>query len=335
MDRIDAIKAFVTVLDEGSLAGAARKLDRSAAAISRAIAFLEEHVGTELLHRTTRSIRPSEAGMRYAEACRRVLRELEEADREAIGQKADPRGTLTITAPNYVGEEILLPIINAFLASVPSVSAKVYFLDRAISLAEEGVDVGLRIGRLPDSSLVAINVGTVRRVIVAAPEYLKSHPRITKPADLAEHDIISIARFGHDSWRFASLADANAPQIVQFQPKLVVDSARAATASAILGLGVTRLHLYHVASAIQDGSLQIVLPESENTVLPVHLVTPYGRLSVPKVRAFVDFAVPHLRAYFEQGGNAFQRPFSVQGWMGLDRPVGSPEHAVVKNREVG
>ncbi|TFV92905.1 LysR family transcriptional regulator [Oxalobacteraceae bacterium OM1] len=330
MDRIDAIKAFVTVLDEGSLAGAARKLDRSAAAISRALAFLEEHVGTELLHRTTRSIRPSEAGVRYAEACRRVLNELEEADREAMGQLAGPRGTLTITAPSFVGEEILLPVINAFLAAVPAVTAKVYFLDRSISLAEEGVDVGLRIGRLPDSSLVAINVGTVRRVIVASPEYLKSHPRIATPADLARHDIISIARFGHDSWRFASSGDGDAPQIVQFQPKLVVDSARAATASAILGLGLTRVHLYQVASAIQEGSLQIVLPQSENTVLPVHLVTPYGRLSVPKVRAFVDFAVPHLRTYFEQDGNASRKPFSAQGWTGLHRPPLPAEHGATR-----
>src|SRR5689334_4073003 len=158
MDRLDAMKVFVTALDEGSLAGAARRLRRSPAAVSRAIAFLEAHVGTELLHRTTRTMKLSEAGERYAAACRRVLVELEEADLCAAGERAAPRGTLTITAPPISGEEILRPIVDAYLRAYPAVSVNFVLLDRHANLVEEGIDIALRVGELPDSALVAIRV---------------------------------------------------------------------------------------------------------------------------------------------------------------------------------
>jgi DNA-binding transcriptional LysR family regulator len=298
MDRIDAMKVFVATLDEGSLAGAARKLGRSPAAVSRAIAFLEEHVGAELLHRTTRSLRLSEAGERYAEACRRVLTELEEADLVVLGDKAAPRGMLTLTAPVAAGEEILRPIADAFLEAVPTVTAKLYFFDRPINLIEEGMDVALRIAHLSDSSLVAVKVGEVRRVLAASPRYLASHPRIEQPSDLARHEIIAMTHFGHDSWSFPAARGSSVAQTVQFKPRLVVNSVRAAVASAREGRGVTRLSSYHVAEAVRAGELEIILQDAEHSPMPVHLITPYGRLSVPKVRAFFDFAVPRLRAYF-------------------------------------
>ncbi|MBV8466113.1 MAG: LysR family transcriptional regulator [Burkholderiales bacterium] len=298
MDRIDAMKVFVTALDEGSLAGAARKLGRSPAAVSRALALLEEHVGTELIHRTTRSLRLSEAGERYAAACRRVLTELEEADLVALGDKSAPRGTLTITAPVAAGEEVLRGIVEAFMEAVPTVNVRLYFMDRPINLIEEGMDVALRIAHLADSSLVAVRLGEVRRVVVAAPRYLASHPRIDTPADLAQHQIIAMTHFGLDSWNFPPAENAKVPLTVQFSPRLVVNSVRAAVASATEGRGVTRLFSYHVAPQVRAGELDIILKGSEHGPLPVHLITPYGRLSVPKVRAFYDFAVPHLRSYF-------------------------------------
>jgi DNA-binding transcriptional LysR family regulator len=181
MDRIDAMKVFVAALDEGSLAGAARRLGKSPAAVSRAIAFLENHVGAELLHRTTRSLKLSEAGERYAAACRRVLTDLEEADIIAAGERTAPRGLLTITAPVTSGEEILRPIIDAFLDEYPAVNMRLHLLDRPVNLIDEGIDLALRIAHLADSSLVAIRVGDVRRVVVAAPRYLAQHPVIGEP----------------------------------------------------------------------------------------------------------------------------------------------------------
>ncbi|TFW10401.1 LysR family transcriptional regulator [Oxalobacteraceae bacterium OM1] len=312
MDRIDAMKVFVAALEAGSLAGAGRKLGRSPAAVSRAIAFLEEHVGAELLHRTTRSLRLSEAGERYAEACRRVLAELEEADLDVLGAKSAPRGTLTLSAPVAAGEEILRPILDDFIDAVPTVCVKLYFFDRPVNLIEEGIDVALRIAHLADSSLVAIHVGEVRRVIVAAPRYLASHPRIDKPADLAQHDIIAMTHFGHDAWRFPPPKGSHVPQTVQFKPRLVVNSVRAAAASAVEGRGLTRLFSYHIASQLREGSLKVILDEAEHAPLPVHLLMPYGRLSVPKVRTFVDFAVPRLRTYFARVAEAHDNAATIQ-----------------------
>jgi DNA-binding transcriptional LysR family regulator len=297
MDRLDAMKVFVVTLDEGSLAAAGRKLGRSPAAVSRAIAFLEERVGTELLHRTTRSIKLSEAGERYAATCRRVLAELEDADVAAAGERAVPRGTLAITAPTISGELVLRPILDAFLDAYPTVSARVMLIDRAVNLIEEGIDVALRIGHLEDSSMVAMRVGEVRRVVVAAPRYLKQHPRIEQPADLAKHQMISMAHIPN-SWTFAPLPGSSVARTVQFTPRLVTNSTRAAVASAASGLGVARLFSYQVAEQVQRGELEVVLASCEDPPMPVHVISPHGRLSVPKVRAFTDFAVPRLRTQF-------------------------------------
>ena len=299
MDRIDAMKVFVSAVDEGSLAGAARLLRRSPAAVGRAIAFLEAHVGAELLHRTTRSIRLSEAGERYVLACRRILTELEEADILAGGERAAPRGTLTLSAPPVSGEEILRPILDDFLELYPMVSARLILLDRPVNLVDEGVDIALRVGQLPDSSLIATRVGgDVRRVVVAAPRYLAQQPRIAEPADLAKHQIIAFTNFGLDSWNFTPGKGSIIPRTVQFAPRIIVNSVRAAVASAVAGRGLTRLYSYHVAKEVGDGRLEVVLAEAEHPALPVHLLTPQGRMSVPKVRAFVDFAAPRLRAEF-------------------------------------
>lgn len=298
MDRIDAMRVFVSALDAGSLAGAGRRLGRSPAAVSRAIAFLESHVGVQLLHRTTRSIRLSEAGERYAAACRRVLTDLEEADMLAAGERAAPRGLLTLTAPLISGEDVLRPILDAFLDAHPAVSARLLLLDRPVSLVDEGIDAALRIAHLPDSTLVAVRIGEVRRVVAAAPSYLAQHPRIAEPADLAQHRVVSMTHFGIDSWSFPPAPGSTTARTVQFAPRLIVNSVRAAVASAAEGHGVTRLFSYHVGEEIRAGRLKIVLADAEPAPLPVHIITPEGRLAVPKVRAFVDFALPRLKARF-------------------------------------
>jgi DNA-binding transcriptional LysR family regulator len=299
MDRIDAMRVFIAALDEGSLAGAGRQLGRSPAAVSRAIAFLEQQVGAPLLHRTTRAIKLSEIGERYAAACRRVLVDLQEAEMVAAGEQAAPRGTLTVTAPPISGEEILRPIIDAYLEAFPAVSVNLVLLDRNANLVEEGIDVALRVAELPDSSMVAVRVGgDVRRVVVASPRYLAQHPRIDESGDLAKHLIVTTTHFGRDAWVFPPARGSSIARSVQFKPRLVVNSVRAALAAAVGGLGVTRLYTYHVAERVHDGSLELLLRDAEPPVMPISLLMPQGRMSVPKVRAFVDFAVPRLRAEF-------------------------------------
>src|SRR3954453_5598698 len=297
MDRIDAMKVFVTALDEGSLAGAARRLKRSTTAVSRALSFLEAHVGTELLHRTTRSLKLSEAGERYAAACRRVLAELEEADTIIGGEKSAPRGTLTLTAPVTSGELVLRPVLDPFLDAYPTVSARLLLLDRPVNLIDEGIDVALRIAHLADSSMVATRIGEVRRVVVAAPRYLKQNPRIEEPGDLAKHQIISLAHIPN-SWSFPSTPGAAVPRTVQFTPRLVINSTRGAVASAVGGRGVALFYSYQVADKVRNGELESRLAGPEPAALPVHGIVPQGRLTVPKVRAFMDFAVPRLRSHF-------------------------------------
>jgi DNA-binding transcriptional LysR family regulator len=297
MDRIDAMKVFVTAIDEGSLAGAARLLKRSPTAVSRALSFLEAHVGVELLHRTTRTLKLSEAGQRYAVACRRVLTDLEEADMLAGGERSAPRGMLTISAPPIMGEGVLGPILDEFLDLYPTVSARLLLLDRFVNLVDEGVDLALRIGHLADSSLISTRLGgDVRRVVVASPRYLTCHPRIDEPADLAKHQIVAFTNFGLESWSFTPPNGSTIPRTVQFTPRCIVNSVRAAAASAMAGRGLTRLYSYHVAEYVRDGRLRIVLADAEHPPLPVHLLAPQGRMAVPKVRTFVDFATPRLRS---------------------------------------
>jgi DNA-binding transcriptional LysR family regulator len=297
MDRIDAMKVFLAALDEGSLAGAGRQLGKSPAAVSRAIAFLERHVGTELLHRTTRSLKLSEAGARYAAACKRVLAELEEADVLAAGERSAPRGTLTITAPVVAGEEIVRPIVDDFMGCYPAVAVRLYLLDRPANLLDEGIDLALRLAHLSDSTLTAIKVGEVRRVVAAAPRYLSQHAKITKPADLARHQIIAMTHFGIDCWTFPPAKGTAMPRSVRFEPRLIINSIRGAVASAVAGRGVIRAFSYHLAEEVAANRLCLQLQQDEEPPLPVHLLAPQGRTQIPKVRAFVDFAVPRLRAH--------------------------------------
>ena len=292
------MKVFIAALDEGGLRKAGRKLGRSATAISRSLAFLEGHVGVPLLYRTRRSFKLSEAGERYATVCRRVISDLEEADLAAAGERSAPRGTLTMTAPVAAGEDVLRPVLDAFMDVYPTVSIRLLLLDRPISLIDEGIDIALRIAHLADSTHVAVRLGEVRRVVAASPRYLSTHPKIEEPADLAKHKFIAMTHFGIDSWSFPPAKGSSIPRSVQFSPRLVVNSVRGAVASAVEGRGITRLFSYHIAEQLSQGELRILLAQDEPAAVPLHLITPQGRLAVPKVRAFVDFAVPRLKVHF-------------------------------------
>src|SRR5258708_6698881 len=203
-------------------------------------------------------------------------------------------------APVAGGEEVLRSVLDVFMDAYPTVSVRLVLLDRPVSLMDEGIDIGLRIAHLTDSTHVAIRLGEVRRVVAGSPRYLSTPPKNEEPADLAKHKIIAMSHFGIDSWSFPPVKGSSIPRSVQFSPRFVVNSVRAAVASAVEGRGITRLFSYHIAEQLSQGTLQIVLGQAEHTAVPLHLISPQGRLAVPKVRAFVDFAVPRLKAHFSR-----------------------------------
>lgn len=299
MDRFEAMRIFVGVLDEGSLAAAGRRLGRSPAAVTRAVAALEAHVGARLLDRTTRTMRLTEAGEHYALACRRVLTDLEEADLQAAGARTAPRGLLTITAPVVAGARILRPIVDEFLAGQPAVQVRLVLVDRVVNLIDEGVDLALRIAHLPDSRLVALRVGAVRRVVCAAPSYLARRGAPCEPADLAAHDCIALTEaMSGEVWSFPPAGEGGRPRSVRIGTRLSVNTIEAAIGSALEGHAIVRVLSYQIEQEIRDGRLVLLLEDSAPAPLPVHLVAPEGRLSVAKVRAFADFALPRLKRRF-------------------------------------
>lgn len=294
MDRLHLISVFVAVVDVAGFAGAARKLNISAPAVTRAINELESHLGARLLTRTTRVVRVTEAGARYAEDCRRILAELAEADESASGLHGAPRGRLTLTAPVLFGAKFVTPIVTEYLQRYPEVSAACWFLDRVVNMMDEGVDVAVRIGELPDSSMQATRVGSVRRVICAAPSYLERQGVPRTPDELAAHSIVSASGVTPaPEWR---LVQDGAPRSVKLQPRLTTTSNDSAVAAALSGFGLTRLLSYQVAEHLRAGRLQTVLSEFEPAVLPVHVVHREGRHASRKTRAFLDLAIERLRA---------------------------------------
>ncbi len=289
--------AFVTAVDEGSLAGAARRLGRSAAAVTRAIGSLERRIGTRLLYRTTRVLRLTEAGERFIATCRRVLADLEEAEQSASGERTAPRGLLTVTAPLLFGRLYVRPVVDAFLEAYPSVQVRLLLFDRVANLIDEGIDVAVRIGHLPDSGLIAVKTGEVRRVVCASPGYLARRELPREPADLAAHDCISFSSITPtDAWSFASASRPNSLRQVRVRPRLTVSQAEAAIASAVEGRGVTCVLSYQIERELRARRLRLLLERFEPPPRPVHVIYPEMRLAAAKVRAFVDLAVPRLKA---------------------------------------
>jgi len=294
LDQLHLINVFVAVVDTNGFAGAARKLNMSPPAVTRAINELETHLGVRLLTRTTRMVRVTEAGERYVEDCRRILSELTEADESVTGLHGSPRGKLTLTAPVLFGAKFVTPIVTEYLRRYPQVNAACWFLDRVVNIMDEGVDVAVRIGDLPDSSMQAIRVGQVRRVICAAPSYLAQHGQPNIPQALASHcTILASTVTPSPDWRFQ---EGGAPCLVKLQPRLIITSNDAAVNAAVEGFGIVRLMSYQVADQVRDGQLKILLSEFELPELPVHLVHREGRHASQKARAFLDLAIERLRA---------------------------------------
>ena len=305
MDRLDAMLAFVTVFDAGGFSAAARKLDRSPASITRAVAFLETRTGATLLGRTTRTLRLTEAGERYLEVCRRVLTELAAVEAFDASERVAPRGLLSITAPAAFGRLHVRPIVDVFLTRYPEVQARLSLLDRVVSLVDEGIDVAIRIAHLPDSALVATTVGEVCTVACASPAYLARHGKPAEPAELTRHATISFSEAnGTDLWTFGG----ERPRQVRVRPRLIVNSADAAVASAVEGNGVVRALSYQIEDELRRGRLVRLLETFEPVPLPVHVVSRASSASNVKVRAFIDLAVPGLRSALGRGAaGTFER----------------------------
>jgi DNA-binding transcriptional LysR family regulator len=292
MDRLQSMRVLVKVADTGSFAQAARLLNMSPPAVTRAIAYLEDLTGARLFLRSTRSVKLTAPGSRYVEDCRRILADIDEAEASAGGSHATPSGLLTITAPVLFGQIYVMPVLTSFLTRHPAVNGRALLLDRVVNLLEEGIDVALRIGQLPDSGYNAIKVGSVRRVICGAPSYFVRHPVPNVPADLTGHTIIAnTGSSAPQDWRFTGEEKSS----VTLRPRLFCNTVDASISAALSGWGLTSALSYQVASAVRERKLDIVLADYEEAPIPIHVMHAGGRHISAKTRAFVDFLVAELR----------------------------------------
>lgn len=322
MDRLRLMEVFVAIADTGALARAARALRMSPAAVTRSLAALEERLGTPLVSRTTRSLALTAAGARYLERCRRVLAEVAAAEDEAL-EAARPRGHLTLTTSHTFARSVVAPLIGPFLAEHPEMTAGLILSDRFVNLVEEGIDVAVRLGPLPDSSLVARRVGEIRRMVVASPAFVARHGAPAHPRDLKGLPLVNFTGVvTTNEWRFA---DGGRPVSVSVSPRFEVNDAEAAVAAAVAGEGATVAVSYLVADRIAAGHLVPLLESYAPPPSPVHIVTPPSRMFSPKVRAFIDFAAPRLSAALARIAETLSAPSGApEGSPRAQAPSGPP-----------
>lgn len=295
MDHLQTMAVFVAVAESGGFASAARRLNMSPPSATRAISDLESKLGARLLHRTTRSVRLTEAGERYLSDCRRILVEVEEAGRHAAGIHAEPRGNVSITGSAMFGSIIVTPVLLDLLDRYPDMTVSTLFVDRIVHILDEGIDIAVRIAELPDSTLTAIRVGAVRRVLCAAPSYLGTRGVPKEPGDLDSHDIIHFASMAPPrEWDFMKQR-----RHVRYQPssRLTVNTAAAAITAAEMGRGITRVLSYMVAPQVEAGKLHIVMQDYEPPAVPVHVVHKEAGHTSARVRATIDHLVQALRRH--------------------------------------
>jgi DNA-binding transcriptional LysR family regulator len=300
MDRFREMKVFVAVAETGGLAKAAAKLRSSPPAVTRTITALERRLGVELLTRTTRSVRVTEEGQLFLKRARHLLSELEFVEKEVSGDAGMPSGRLTISTPVLMGRSILPPIVSGFLSEQPRLTANVLLLDRVVNIVEEGIDVALRVGLLPDSTLIARKVGYGRRVLVASPAYLAEHSAPKTASDLKQHAIIGFT--GHMPNREWTYVSKGRVSRIALEPRMEINDGAAAIKAAEAGEGITIAMSYMVDKQIRERRLLPLLLPLCPPAVPIHLVYPESRLVAPKVRAFIDYAVPKLGAALQQAG---------------------------------
>lgn len=295
MDRLRAMTVFVEVADAGSLSAAARRLGEPLTNVSRLLSQLEAHLNCTLIDRTTRRMALTDAGRDYLVTCRQVLEALEGAEGRIAGQSSTLSGEIAITAPVSFGRLHLLPVVTAFLAAYPRITARLLLMDRVVDLIEEDIDVALRIGELPDSGLVAKRVGTVHFVACASPEFLRRSRVPAVPSEAAALDCVTFAGMpGGMRWVFKSKRHGR--KTVRVRSRLSVNTAEAAVEAAVAGVGLARVLSYQARAAIDAGHLTPILERFDDTPIPIHLVYRSARSDTPRVREFVRFASEKLRA---------------------------------------
>lgn len=291
MDRLGSMSVLLIVAEAGSLSAAARRLGTPLTTVSRKISELEAHLKTQLLTRSSRRITLTDAGKSYVDACKRILEDVVEAERIATGEYKTPKGELEITAPIVLGRLHLVPVLAEFLLAYPDIDVRLTLSDRTVNLVEEGIDAAVRVGDLPDSALIATRIGTIQRVFAASPAYLKSRGTPHSPDDLVGHDCVGVQGFtGPGFWH---LVDGDQ---VPARYRLTVNSTDAACEAAKAGLGIISVFSHHVASSFQDGTLVPILPDFDRPALPISLVRGSGGYLPLKLRAFLDFVTPRLKA---------------------------------------
>ncbi len=294
MDRFEAMRTLLAAVDGGSLSAASRVMRTPLATVSRRVSDLETHLRTQLLVRSSRRLSLTEAGRAYVAAARRILDDLDDAERGAAGEYSAPRGHLSITAPVMFGRLHVEPVILDFLNAYPDITVRLTLADHVVNLIDDHVDVAIRVGRLPDSSMVATRVGAIRWVTCASPAYLQTRSAPAVPTDLECHECIAFeGLYSSVAWTFA---EGGGIVTVPVRPRLAVNTADAAISAAIAGAGVTRVLSYQVARAVEAGDLELVLRGFEPEPLPVHLVYAVQPLLPLKLRAFLDFSAPRLKA---------------------------------------
>ena len=294
MDRLDAMGVLLSVVEHGSLSAASRALHSPLPTVSRKISELESLLGVRLFTRTSRRMLLTEAGESYVVAAREILGRVEEAERRATGEYVAPKGDLTMTAPIVFGRLHVLPVVTDFLKAFPDININLIMSDRPISLADGHIDVALRISRLSDSSLIAIRLGSTRTTVYANPDYLKRHSYPSHPDELKHHDCVAFE--GVLSTRFWTFHDGAKDIAVPIRTRLSVNTAEAAVDAAASGLGMTRVMAYQAKRAVDAGLLVPLLKDFEREASPVHLVHLSDGLMPLKLRTFLDFATPRLRA---------------------------------------
>jgi len=297
MDRIEQMAAFVAVAETASFVAAARRLGRSPAGLTRAVAALEDRLGARLFTRTTRVVALTNAGQRYLEPCRAVLRDVTALESSAKAERYEALGALAVTAPVLFGRLHVLPVVVDFLRRHPSVDVRLMLADEVVSLVDAGIDVGVRIAHLRDSTLRAVRVGSVRRAVYASPAYLAARGEPATPADLSHHTCIAFAGAGEGPTRW-TFGRGRGRRTTTIAPRLVVSLAEPAIDAAVSGFGITRVLSYMVDHLVRAGALRVVLPTFEPPPIPVHVVYPAGRHLPLGTRLFLDLAVATLRQQF-------------------------------------
>jgi DNA-binding transcriptional LysR family regulator len=293
MDRLDAMKTLIAAVDGGSLSAASRALNMPLATVSRKVSDLEAHLQTQLLFRTSRKLMLTEAGQAYIAASRRILDEVDDAERAASGEYRAPRGHLTVTAPIMFGRLHVAPVVLDFLKAYPEITVRLILSDEVVGLVEGHIDAAIRIGRLADSNMVAARLGEIRWVTCASPDYLASKGNPETPDALQNHDCIMFdGVYSNNLWTFGSGTEVRVQPV---RPRLAVNTADTAITAAISGAGITRVLSYQVAQPVVDGALQLILRRFEPDPMPVHLVHAGHTLLPLKLRAFRDFLGPRLK----------------------------------------